>query len=101
MSDWEPGEWLSRDMGCTVDDLLRWLPGAVGHLPITWRGPATCAVALGQGEVVLAWVVLPPRRIALVSIQRLQLEITGWGCDGAEWAAFIAHFDAYTRRGGG
>ncbi len=94
-------ERLVRDMGCTPADLVRWMPAAVGHQPLRWL-ESGCEVALGEGgSVRLVWQVLAPRRIALMRIERLQLEIVFEACDPAERNAFMARFDDYTRRGGG
>ena len=94
-------ERLVRDMGCTPADLLRWMPAAVGYQPIRWMQSA-CEVTLPEGRSVrLAWQVLPPRRIALMRIERLQLEMVFSGCDADTRRRFLDHFDAYTRRGGG
>lgn len=89
-----------RDMGCTPADLIRWMPEATAHRPIAWRDDG-CAVAVDGGRVVFTWTVLPPRRIALVRIERLELEIVFEGCAPERRRSFLARFDDYTRRGGG
>lgn len=97
----EVPEHLSRDMACTPDDLRRWMPAAVAHRAIAWTD-AGCTVALGEGrQVTLRWTPLPPRRIALLRMERLRLEIDFVGCSADERRDFIERFDAYTRRGGG
>lgn len=97
----EVPERLVRDMGCTPADLVRWLPAAVGHKPLRWL-ESGCEVVLGEGRSArLAWQVLAPRRIALMRIERLQLEVVFSGCDAATRRDFLEQFDAYTRRGGG
>lgn len=97
----EVPERLSRDMGCTPDDLVRWMPQATGQRPLRWF-PDGCELALVQGgQVRFRWTVLPPRRIALMRIQRVRLEIVFQGCTAAQRREFIERFDAYTRRGGG
>ena len=96
----EVPERLSRDMGCTVADLQRWMPGAANGQPIRWQSNG-CEIGLGTGQVALAWTPLPPRRIALLRIERLQLDMVFSGCSAAIRSSFLAHFDAYTRRGGG
>lgn len=97
----EVPERLVRDMGCTPADLLRWLPAVVGNQPVRWLNSG-CEVTLGQGRSVqLAWQVLAPRRIALMRIERLHLDIVFTGCDAGVRRAFLDRFDAYTRRGGG
>lgn len=97
----EVPERLVRDMGCTPADLVRWLPAAVGHKPLHWL-ESGCEVALGEGcSVRFWWQVLAPRRIALMRIERVQLEMVFSGCGADMRRAFLAQFDAYTRRGGG
>lgn len=94
-------ERLVRDMGCTPADLVRWMPAAVGNQPLRWTDSG-CEVALLEGRSVrFTWQVLAPRRIALMRIERLQLEIAFTGCDAETRRLFLAKFDAYTRRGGG
>jgi hypothetical protein len=94
-------ERLVRDMACTPADLVRWLPAAVGNHPLRWL-ESGCEVVLGEGRNVrLGWQVLAPRRIALMRIERVQLEIAFSGCDAETRRVFLDRFDAYTRRGGG
>lgn len=97
----EVPEALSRDMGCTPDDLVRWMPQATGQRPLRWLEDGCEVVLAAGGQVRFGWTVLPPRRIALMRIQRLRLEISFQNCDAAVRREFIERFDAYTRRGGG
>lgn len=94
-------ERLVRDMGCTPADLVRWMPAAVGYQPIRWMQSA-CEVTLTEGRSVrFVWQVLAPRRMALMRIERLRLDIVFTGCDAGMRRVFLDRFDAYTRRGGG
>jgi hypothetical protein len=91
---------LEREMGCTREDLLRWLPGATGHAPARVEGDAIFLSVAG-GEVRITTQVRPPRRIALVSLPVLAVSFRFDGLDAAAREAFLARFDLYTRRGGG
>ena len=91
---------LEREMGCTREDLLRWLPDATGHAPARVEGD-TVVLSVGGGEVRIATRVRPPRRIALVSLPVLAVSFRFDGLDEAAREAFLARFDLYTRRGGG
>ncbi len=91
---------LDREMGCTREDLLRWLPDATGHAPARLEGDAIVLSAAG-GEVRIVARELPPRRIALVSLPVLAVSFRFEGVDAAAREAFLARFDLYTRRGGG
>lgn len=91
---------FEREMGCTADELRRWLLGASGDRAIEWRDDGAL-VALEQGRVILQWQSLPSRRIALVSVPRLCVRFEARGVDEGAWQAFMRHFDLYTQRGGG
>ncbi|HZY05368.1 MAG TPA: hypothetical protein VFF02_17910 [Anaeromyxobacteraceae bacterium] len=91
---------LDREMGCTRADFMRWLGGATRHAPSRLEGDEI-ALAVGPGEVRIALRERSPRRIALVSLPVLAVRFRFLGLDGPAREAFLARFDAYTRRGGG
>lgn len=91
---------LDREMGCTRADFMRWLGGATRHAPRRLEGDEI-ALAIGPGEVRIALRERSPRRIALVSLPVLAVRFRFLGLDGPAREAFLARFDAYTRRGGG
>jgi hypothetical protein len=91
---------LEREMGCTREDLLRWLPAASGHAPARQEGDEL-VLAVAGGEVRVCAEVRPPRRIALVELPVLAVRFRFEGLDAAARDAFLARFDLYTRRGGG
>jgi len=91
---------LDREMGCTLADLLRWLPGATAHAPARVEGEEV-VLSVAGGEVRMRARALPPRCIALVSLPVLAVRLTFVGLDAAARKAFLARFDLYTRRGGG
>ncbi len=91
-------------MGCTPEDLVRWLPQALGSLY-----PQTSLII--DGNVLLSAVKpklevmgasKPARKIALLEIPILELKL----CFSENWSASecedaLKRFDLYTRRGGG
>lgn len=91
---------VEREMGCTREDLLRWLPGATGHAPAREEGDEL-VLAVAGGEVRIHADPRPPRRIALLELPVLAVRFRFTGMDPAAREAFLARFDLYTRRGGG
>lgn len=92
---------FEREMGCTAEELRAWLPGASRGRPIEWRGSDGAGIALDRGRVELRWQVLPPRRIALITLPRLAVRFSAHGTSPAEWQAFMRRFDLFIQRGGG
>ena len=93
---------FTREMGCTPAELRSWLPGASRHAAIQWTRDDCARVDLeGQGGLTLKWAVQPSRRIALISLPRLQVTFDFGGTDPAVRHRFMKHFDLYTQRGGG
>lgn len=91
---------FERDMGCTPEDWLRWLPGAVDAQALQVDGQRAI-VELGAGHLTLQWQVLPPRQIALVRLPRLKVSYVFEGVGDAERQRFMRYFDLYMQRGGG
>ena len=91
---------LEREMGCTLEELRRWLPGATAHAPARVDGEAL-VVSTPGGEVRIDARPQPPRRIAGISLPVLAVRFTFVGLDEAAREAVLARFDLYTRRGGG
>jgi len=95
---------VRREMGCTLEDLLRWLPEALGDLY-----PQTSLIVDDQkllaGEparILMQGAALRSRKIALLLIPVLELEIIFDASFSAEHIqSILARFDLYTRRGGG
>lgn len=92
---------FEREQGCTEAEWLGWLPDAIGDRPWTRPAPGRAEVALDGGRLHLAWTVLPPRRIALISMPRLAVSFRFEGVDEALRQAFMKRFDLYMQRGGG
>ena len=93
-------ERFERDMSCTEDDWLRWLPDAIGTHH--WkRQERTVGVRIGDGALGLKWQVAPSRVIAQLSMPRLLVNFRFAGVDEAARHAFMQRFDLYMQRGGG
>lgn len=96
-----PAERFEREQGCTEAEWLGWLPPAV-HGHELQRPAATRAVVhIGAGTLTLDWAVLPPRRIALLNLPRLQVRYAFDGVPDDERARFMKRFDLHLQRGGG
>jgi hypothetical protein len=91
---------VEREMGCTREDLLRWLPAATGHAPWREEGDELVLTVAG-GEVSIRAEPRPPRRIARVELPVLAVRFRFAGLDPVAREAFLTRFDLYTRRGGG
>lgn len=91
---------LNREMGCTVAEFERWLPGATRHAPIESSGGFHRISAEG-GVVEITLTPCEPRRIALMVIPVLAVTFRFIGMDDSQREMFVRYFDHYTRRGGG
>ena len=91
---------FEREMGCTVDELRGWLPGAAGGRAIEWHLHGA-AIELDGGRVSIDWRALEPRRIALITLPRCAVRFSACDVSVAAWQRFMRHFDLYTQRGGG
>jgi hypothetical protein len=91
---------VRREMGCTLEEFLGWLPGATRHAPARIEA-GTATVHARGGTVHISFRQLPPRTIGLVSIPVLEVAFGFTGMDAASRDEFLAYFDLYTNRGGG
>jgi hypothetical protein len=91
---------FEREMGCTEDDWLRWLPAAIGTHEWQRHG-CSVTVVLVSGNLQLAWRTVEPRVIALVRLPRLHVHFRFEGVGADERRAFMQRFDLYMQRGGG
>jgi hypothetical protein len=97
----EAGEFaLQREMGCTREEFLRWLPGATRHAPMQLHADKV-VVHAGAVTVEISFTQAPPRRIALVSMPVLKVSFRFSGAGASAYRDFMAYFDLYTKRGGG
>jgi hypothetical protein len=98
---------FSREMGCTPEELRTWLPGASRGARIAWEASGATVWLEGREGLEgphglqLHWTALPPRRIALITLPRLQVSFDFGGLDAAARHHFMRYFDLYTQRGGG
>jgi len=94
---------FEREQGFTDSEWQRCLPGAVGAHALVLPAPGQAVVTLagGLGTMHLSWTVLPPRRIALLSMPRLAVRYRFDGTDAGARREFMRYFDLYTQRGGG
>ncbi len=96
-----PAGDFEREYGCTEAEWLRWLPSAVhGH---AYRSEADrhLRIDIGEGALQLTWNVLPPRRVALLSVPRLRVRFHFSGVDAVARTRFLRAFDLRLQRGGG
>lgn len=95
---------VRREMGCTPEDLLRWLPGALGDLY------AETSLTIDDKRLLIGTPLriemhgasLKSRKIALLMIPVLDLRITfDTSFSAGQIESILGRFDLYTRRGGG
>ena len=91
---------LNRDMACTRAEFMRWLPGAIRMASFTIDGDVVTVMTHG-GRVQIAMKERPPRRIGSIALPVLDVTFCFRGLDEPARNEFLAHFDLYTRRGGG
>jgi hypothetical protein len=91
---------LQREMGCTREEFLRWLPGATRHAPMQMHADKA-VVRTGAVTVEISFTQAPPRRISLVSMPVLNVSFRFSGAEASAYRDFMAYFDLYTKRGGG
>ena len=95
---------VRREMGCTLEDLLRWLPEALGDLypQTSLMVDDQKLLARESARILMQGVTLKSRNIALLRIPVLELGITFDASFSAEQIeSILDRFDLYTRRGGG
>ena len=94
---------FKRLMGCNVEDLIRWLPEALGsyyeHSMLDIDGllyrdtPKPLIRLIGKTK--------PDHQVSLLRIPQLELSIEMSDLAHDESTRMIQRFDLYTRRGGG
>lgn len=92
---------FEREYGCTETEWLRWLPGAVREHGLVYPDNGQARVTLTDGALDLRWQVLSPRRIALISMPRMQVAFDFGSTPHEQMQAFLRYFDLYMQRGGG
>ena len=93
---------IKREMGFTRSDLLRCIGDAFGASVQVADNEITVLLAGEQDRrVVIRLSAQYERRIALLRLPVLDVEIAFHGVDRVAAQAFMERFDMYTRRGGG
>jgi len=87
-------------MGCTRDEFLAWLPGAVRGARYEVDGDLI-RIGYAGGEVRIRIARADERRLGLLSLPVLQVWIRFAGIDAPRRDEFLHHFDLFMRRGGG
>lgn len=95
---------IKKEMGCSVDDLLRWLPLATGdfYARTSLKIDGHILIPRENPLLEISGSIRPARTIALLEIPVLELNLQFSGSLSAfECQEAISRFDLYTRRGGG
>lgn len=93
---------FTREQGFTAAEWRAVLPGAVApHVLTPGPGPDEVRVGIGGGWLHMRWATLPPRKIALIRMPRLEVHYRFDAVPEAERQQFMRRFDLYTQRGGG
>jgi len=91
---------LRREMGCTREEFVRWLPAATRHAPMQMNTDKA-VVHAGEATVEILFTPAEPRRIGLVSIAVPNVSFRFFGAEANARREFMAYFDLYTKRDGG
>jgi hypothetical protein len=91
---------FEREMGCSVADMWRWLPGALRGRPLSPFEDGV-DVAVGSGHLRIRWQLLAPRRLGLVRFERMRVQFAFEAVPEDERQTLMRYFDLYTQRGGG
>lgn len=95
-------EEFEHTMGCTPGELLSWLPGALPTAALDTRVADDCTDArFEDGALRIEWRTLPPLRIALITLPRLQVRFRYSGLTPPRRREIQRRFDLATQRGGG
>jgi hypothetical protein len=95
---------IRREMGCSSEDLIRWLPLAMGsYYPSTNLTIDGLAIYVYPEPIVeIIAVTKPPRKIALLNIPVMDISFSfSQELTISERDELMKRFDLYTRRGGG
>ncbi len=93
---------FERVMGCTIADLVSWLPRALPSAVLSIDAINSCCTAmLSEGSLRLTWKPLPAIRIARLEIPRLNVNFVCAGLSPEHRYQVQKRFDLATLRGGG
>jgi hypothetical protein len=95
-------EQFSREQGCTLAEWLRDLAGAVKHHRLEAIAPGAAVVHVtAGGHLHLQWQELPPRRIGMARLPRLQVDFRFEAVSAESRTDFMRYFDLFMQKGGG
>ncbi len=95
---------ITREMGCSIEDLVRWFPLAMGdfYSQTSLKIDGSYLIQASQPLIVITGFSRPTRQIALLHIPVLQLNLSFVkSLSPTQCEQVIKRFDLYTRRGGG
>lgn len=96
---------ITRNMGCTKEELLRWLPTALGEIYLLTdiEIDQKKFQVITQAIIKVCATTQEPRQIALLSIPTLKVKFlfSQKKIGISKINAVMDRFDLYTRRGGG
>lgn len=91
-------------MGCTARELRSWLERALPGAQLAIRGGGDeghCRARFEDGELLIAWQAIDPRKVALLTIPQLQVRFQYTGLSPQRRREVQDYFDRATQRGGG
>ncbi len=94
-------ERFEREQGSTEADWLRCLPGAVREHRLDLPAPGQARIQIGGGQLLLRWLALPDRQIALMRMPRLVATYHFEAVPEDQRQSFMRYFDLFMLRGGG
>jgi hypothetical protein len=95
-------ERFERVMGCTGQELVAQLPGALPNAALTFdKDGLSCTAVDSEGLLRLDWKPLEPTRLGLLVIPRLSVCFQYGGLTDDRRYAMQKRFDLGTHRGGG
>ena len=95
---------LKREMGCSKEDLVRWLPQALGELYAAAKVEVDDHIMLNSDHplIHITGHSYPSRKIALLHIPVMELHFSfAQNLSNVQVESAMRRFDLYTRRGGG
>lgn len=95
---------FTRTMGCSGSELAAWLQRALPDASLAIESHAaggSCRASYADGELLIEWRALEPRRIALLRVPQLEVRFSYSGLSLERRQAIQSYFDRATQRGGG
>lgn len=95
---------FTRIMGCSGSELAAWLQRALPDASLAIESHAargSCRASYADGELLIEWRTLEPRRIALIRVPQLEVRFSYSVLSLQRRQAIQTYFDRATQRGGG